>query len=180
MPSSGEPASPDPHTTPVAAPAEGHVMSLVAPGHPATASVLLTDPSGRLLVVQAPGPGTWHLPGGLVEQGESPRDAARREVREELGLDLDLRDARLLAVEWLQATRADRRDRLAFLFTGPRLDRADTIRITPHPEEIAAWRWMTPADARPLLHPSVASRLGGALTATGGAVYRELRHERTT
>ncbi|MHA1721565.1 MAG: NUDIX hydrolase [Candidatus Baldrarchaeia archaeon] len=43
-----------------------------------------------LLVKRAgePGRGLWSIPGGLVELGEKIKDAVRREVKEETGLDV--------------------------------------------------------------------------------------------
>lgn len=49
--------------------------------------VLLTRNSER-----CPRPGTWALPGGGVEHGEHPRDAAAREAWEETGLAVQVGD----------------------------------------------------------------------------------------
>ena len=48
---------------------------------------------GKVLLVKRahkPFNGYWVLPGGHVEQGETIRDAAVREMREELGLDIEI------------------------------------------------------------------------------------------
>jgi mutator protein MutT len=48
---------------------------------------------GQLLLVKrlrAPEAGHWSLPGGKVEFGESVADAVRREIREEVGLEIEL------------------------------------------------------------------------------------------
>jgi ADP-ribose pyrophosphatase YjhB (NUDIX family) len=55
----------------------------------ACVGALVRDAKGRLLVVlrdHAPAQGTWSLPGGRVEPGESRQQACAREVLEETGL----------------------------------------------------------------------------------------------
>ncbi|HKD96071.1 MAG TPA: NUDIX domain-containing protein [Micromonosporaceae bacterium] len=50
---------------------------------------LVTDPAGRLLLTRIadgyPGAGTWHLPGGGTDFGESAAEGLLRELREETG-----------------------------------------------------------------------------------------------
>ncbi len=48
---------------------------------------------GKVLLVQrgrSPGAGLWAVPGGKVELGETMRQTARREVREETGLEVEI------------------------------------------------------------------------------------------
>jgi len=62
----------------------------------AVVAVILTDVDGRILLQQRddkPGldyPGWWTIFGGYVEDGETPDAAVRRELMEELGIDLPL------------------------------------------------------------------------------------------
>ncbi|MGI8633177.1 MAG: NUDIX domain-containing protein [Solirubrobacterales bacterium] len=50
---------------------------------------------GRLLLLrraEAPRRGEWNVPGGFIEPLEAPEEAARRETREETGLDIEVID----------------------------------------------------------------------------------------
>jgi 8-oxo-dGTP diphosphatase len=58
------------------------------------AAVILQD--GKILVCQRTRhqtmPMKWEFPGGKIEEGEQPRDALRRELDEELGIDATIGD----------------------------------------------------------------------------------------
>ena len=53
----------------------------------AAAGVLFSDNAHRILLVQPTYKDHWDIPGGYVETGETPVQAAAREVREELGIE---------------------------------------------------------------------------------------------
>lgn len=57
------------------------------------AGAVVRDAAGRLLLVRRghePALGSWSLPGGRIEVGESPAEAAAREVAEETGLIVEI------------------------------------------------------------------------------------------
>jgi 8-oxo-dGTP pyrophosphatase MutT (NUDIX family) len=42
----------------------------------------------------------YHLPGGIIESGEHPREAAKREFREETGLEAEVGELIEIRAEW--------------------------------------------------------------------------------
>jgi ADP-ribose pyrophosphatase YjhB (NUDIX family) len=67
---------------------------IVAPRQPVGAVGVVFDGAGRVLLVEHAfrTDFPWGLPGGWVARGEDPRAAVAREMREELGLDVDVKD----------------------------------------------------------------------------------------
>jgi 8-oxo-dGTP diphosphatase len=55
-----------------------------------TVDVVIEVPGGVVLVRRRNPPPGWALPGGFVDYGEPLWEAARREAREETGLDVEL------------------------------------------------------------------------------------------
>lgn len=111
---------------------------------PCTGTVIYDERGHVLLSRRARDPfaGLWEVPGGFVELGEHPADAARREVREEMGLELTVTGlVGLYSVAsehsgWL----------LVICFAG-----TVTGEPSPDPAEVADWRWFPPDDIPPVM-----------------------------
>ena len=65
-------------------------------GHDAAGVLVVAASTGRVLLAlrssTVRNPGTWSVFGGGIDQGETPDEAASRELYEEAGLDYDERD----------------------------------------------------------------------------------------
>ncbi|MEM3775091.1 MAG: NUDIX hydrolase, partial [Candidatus Micrarchaeaceae archaeon] len=56
------------------------------------AGAVVFNPNGRLLLIRHRKLGIWVYPGGHLEDGENPMECAKREVKEETGIDIRIVD----------------------------------------------------------------------------------------
>jgi 8-oxo-dGTP diphosphatase len=132
------------------------------------AGALITNPSNEVLLVKPTYKGRWEIPGGLVEVGESPRAAATRELREELGLDVEI--GRLLVLDWDAPTWLPD-DGLMLVFAAAPFD---TSRIRLATEELSRWEWCDRQALRERLIDYKARRIEAALDAQASGAFTEL------
>ena len=86
------------------------------------------------------GEGTWTMPGGKMEFGESSEEAAIREVLEETGLSVDKKNLKLISVG------NDRTEDAHFITIGFLCENFSGDPKVMEPEEIVEWRWFELAE----------------------------------
>ncbi|MCF8884529.1 MAG: NUDIX hydrolase [Aigarchaeota archaeon] len=96
----------------------------------------------RILIVKRASPpsvGKWSIPGGVIEIGETAEEAVRREVREEVGIDIY--DAELLDV--YDSITRDENGRVKYHYVIIEyLARPSSLEIK-YSEEVLEYRWAT-------------------------------------
>jgi 8-oxo-dGTP pyrophosphatase MutT (NUDIX family) len=102
--------------------------------------VVLRDESGRVLVVRKRGTHRYMLPGGKIEAGESAAQTAVRELREEVGAQLDI--ARLVSLGEWTAPAANEPDHLVH---GHVFEHPIVTGLGPR-AEIEDMQWLAPAE----------------------------------
>ncbi|XVQ12779.1 NUDIX hydrolase [Spirillospora sp. CA-255316] len=114
------------------------------------------DGSGRLLLIRrgrAPAAGTWSVPGGRVEPGESDEAAVIREMREETGLEVAV--GRLVGTVERPGPGGVTYEIHDYEVTA----RGGALRAG---DDAAEARWLTPAELRALpTAPGLLDALGG-------------------
>jgi putative (di)nucleoside polyphosphate hydrolase len=130
-------------------------------GYRAGVGIMLMNRAGWIFVgrrIDLPDSPAWQMPQGGIDSDESPRAAALRELKEEIGTDkaailAESREWRQYDIPaeiagrlWSGRYRGQRQKWFAMRFVGTD---ADIDLATSHPE-FDAWRWVAP-DALPLL-----------------------------
>ncbi len=114
--------------------------------------VVLFDGRGRVFVARRiDTPEAWQMPQGGIDKGEDPRDAALRELKEEIGTDDaeiigETRDwlrydlpRHLVGKVWKGKYRGQEQKWFALRFTGDDTD--IDLSGTGHAAEFDAWKW---------------------------------------
>ena len=135
-----------------------------------TAGALFQDERGRVLLVEPSYRPDWLTPGGSVEAGESPAQAAAREVREELGIPRAM--GRLLAVQWCH-TPGEGGGVLHRAYDGGVLG-AEAISGITLEAGLSSFRFVDEADLCDLASPETAARVIAALRAVDTGSVEEL------
>ena len=115
-----------------------------------SAAVYIMDEEGRLLLLKQAAPekgGKWGPPGGGIKAHEDPIDVAKRETREEIGVEVELID--LIHIK--TADRGDAASGLGFIFRGKIL----SGEVWFKDREIAECKYFTPDETRTLLESNM-------------------------
>lgn len=137
------------------------------------ATMLLTDRCGAMLIVEPTYKKGFEIPGGVVEDGESPRAGAAREVAEELGITRT--PGALLVIDHVPAA-GRRTEGLVVVFDGGQIDDPATLVLAR--DELRSHAFVAPDRLGEYLPALQTRRALAALRARGqgAAVYLEDGH----
>jgi 8-oxo-dGTP pyrophosphatase MutT (NUDIX family) len=114
-------------------------------------SILLVKPVYREL---------WLIPGGVMEEGETPRETCEREILEELGLTISV--GKLLVVEKKDA---NKEDSLRYMFDGGEISPEQFAKINLPENELSEFRWVPISELDGILNKSILQRIPWAMKA---------------
>jgi ADP-ribose pyrophosphatase YjhB (NUDIX family) len=136
------------------------------------AATLFFNSENKILLVKPNYKDKWLPVGGLIESGESPTEAAKREAKEEINIDPT--NLKLLCVEYHQSEDAIG-DRFQFLFDGGILNEQEIASIKLPPDEIAEFGFFTLEESVKMLAESNKERIETGIKARelGTILYAE-------
>ena len=124
------------------------LVRTLSPSFTVGTMVVVERDDGAILFTQAPYRAKWSLPGGLLDRGEEPDVAARRELHEELGIEVELLPPPVYILDV-------RRQLCHVVFRGRVVAGQEPVKASV---EVSALHWF-PADQLPPLHPHAVGAL---------------------
>lgn len=136
------------------------------------AGMLFTNKERQVLLVNPTYKEVWEIPGGVVEAMEAPRTASIREVKEEIGLQID--PGRLLSIDY-NVKPVLNNEVLRFIFWGGVMTQGQIDTIVLQEEELSEFGFFDIEDARALVSPALGHQLAEIIAMLGGdtTVYTE-------
>ena len=110
------------------------IVRVLAPTYTVGAICFIERANGDLLLVRHAYRQRWGVPGGLLQRGEEPADAARREVMEEVGLAIELLGEPAVVVDAIP-------QRIDLVFRARPVVEAEADAAAPGSPEITEVRW---------------------------------------
>ncbi len=131
---------------------------------------LLFNEAGELLIVKPNYKDGWAVPGGTVDENESPREACIREIKEEVNLDIE--NVRMICLDYQKDSKGES---LQFLFASDSITVEQISQLRVQEIELDEYKFISVTEAENYLRPKLLKRLPWALEAikNNSAVYLE-------
>jgi 8-oxo-dGTP diphosphatase len=133
--------------------ARRRVVRTLSPSFTVGSICMIERSDGAVLLVRQSYRNGWGVPGGLLKRGETPEDAARREVLEEVGLRIELVGEPAVVV-------APKAQRVDLVFRAVPAAGQDATTARPVSPEIVEAAWFATDD-----FPELQAETSGALVA---------------
>lgn len=124
--------------------------------------IIIRDSQKRILMVEPSYKSNLEIPGGVVEKNESPYEACKRELFEELGLNLTVE--RMLCVDYNKPT-DEKRESLMFIFYGGTITTEIIEKIKVDGKEILNFKFMPLSEIKGKTTASLYNRIGKSIEA---------------
>ena len=133
--------------------ARRRVVRTIAPSYTVGSICVIERADGAVLLVRLSYRRSWGLPGGLLKRGETPAEAAHREVKEESTLEVELLGDPAVVVD-------EEAQRVDVVFRARPAPGVDPDAATPSSPEIVEVRWFSPEEL-----PDLQFEASGAMVA---------------
>lgn len=116
--------------------------------------VIIRNKKGHILILKTNYKDHWEIPGGVVEEDESPKHAAEREALEEIGIKINI--STCLVVHYRSA-QEQQNENIMFIFDGGYAESVDNFKLGEN--EILEARFVSFQEAASLVGDRLATRL---------------------